>query len=351
MPLSPSRVAYRHLTRVAAPPDIREVLDTIKSLALLDKNLTEFEESFQSHFAATGLDPEVGNQSEALHKALEAIKQAEQAKKAAEAIAALFPADKTAPRAVEAADVMIKRFLKHAEEARKIIRRIAKKEMPADLKKAAASLKRALQKRLVNSSDLQEIPWVAKPFTRDEIATYFVYLVVNVPGKPKLRGIQLRQRLYSPHARYSDSEVKMAGGDMGSSFLNEKPFNVKDAVDLFAEWVRGWSGLKGEAEANTTRKQVSEQVAGIVKSWTRRQGGDTDNVEVSSDYLRISGGFRGNTRWEQESEWDADEGTSSEGGKYQASLKSALGGLMGNVKSLGVYYGEKGWWSVSVTLK
>lgn len=352
MPLSSSlRVAFRHLLRQGSPiPDIQDVMETLQNLAELDSNLTEFEDSFQSHFAASGgLNPEVGNQLEALQKATEGVKQAELAKKAAESIVDLFPDDKTAPRAVDAARVMIKRFQHHAEAARKIIRRIAEKEMPADLKKATASVKRLLQKRLVNPRDLQEIPWVQKPFTRNEIASYYTYLVISIPGK-EARGIQLRQRIFSPHAQYSDPGVKVAGGRMGS-FLDEKPFTKALAVELFVGQLRGWSGLQGEATANTTRQQVAGQIEGIVASWSRRQGHQVDRVEVSSDYLHINGGFRGDTRWESYSEWDQDEGTSREGNVYQKNLHSALGNLTKHIKSLWVSYGEKGWWSVDITLK
>lgn len=352
MALSPTRVAYRHMTRLAAPPDLREVMNTLRNLAELDENLSEYEDYVQSKFAAaTTLNPEVSSQLDALNKAITGTQKAQEALKAAQAIVELFPDDKTAPRAVQAAEVMIGRFQRHAEEARKIVRRIAKKEMPADIKKAAAALKRALQRRLVNPNDLQEIPWVGKPFVRGEIAAYQVFLVAKVPGRDKLQGVMLEQRLYTSEARYGDPGVKFSTGQMGS-FLNAKPFKLQDAVAAFVENMRGWSGIQGEEAATKGREQVAKQIASALSSWQRSMGSyGSDDVEVGRGGLTVRGGIRRDTRWEQHSEWDYDDGVSEEGGKLRKSLEQALRSQMQAIKHIDVSYGEKGWWSVYITLK
>jgi len=345
MALSPTRVAYRHLTRQAAAPDLHDVMDTLHELAELDENLTDFEDYVQSKFAAKGLDPEVNNQTEALRKALKGIQAAEQALKQAQVIVGLFPDDKTAPRAVQAAEVMIKRFQRHAETARKIIRRIAKKDMPKDIKKAAASLKRALKRRLVNPKDLQEIPWVEKSW--GSIATYQIDLMVDT-GTGNLAGVRLEQTLVSPSSGRRDEGVKYVAGRR--AWMDSAPgsFKITDAVAGFVEALRGWSGLQGETEATSQRQTIAKEIAKILRRW---QPNDSDPVEVSSDGTHVRGGFRGYERWEMHSEWDYDREVPRESAKYKESIRKDLGNLTKHVKSLSVDYSEKGWWGIYINLK
>lgn len=347
---SPTRVASRHLAKVATVPDIRELMNTLNDLAELDENLSEYEDHVWSKFAATSTD--VTNHLDALTKATEGIKQAKEVLKASQSLVDMFPDDKTAPRAVQAAEVMIGRFERHAEEARKIIRQIAKKELPADLKKAAAALKKALANRLVNPSDLQEIPWVGRTFGHDEIGIYQVYLVVAVPGKDAKRGILLEQRLYAPNARgYALRDVMVYTGSMGS-FSNPKPYNLNNAVASFAEVLQGWSGLKGEAEATKGREQVAKQIAEVLYYWMRSVATDGyDKVEITNGGLYVTGHIRMGTRWESYSEWDADEGESKQRQTLTQNLKSRLDSLMPHIKRVSVNYGEKGHWDIDISLK
>ena len=342
---SATRVAQQHLRLSYGPSNIREVMDTLKSLAELDENLTDFEESFKSHFAAVAkIDPEVHNQTDALRKASQGIKAAEAAKKQAEIIVGLYPDDKTAPRAVQAADVMISRFQRHADTARKILRTIGKKTMPVALKKAAAAVKRALQKRLVDPKALEEITWVKKPSMPAEVAVYQVYLVVRHKGTKK--GVTLQESIYSQYARQKKGITWIMGEMAPLAYTEYK--NPNEVATAFADWFRGWEGIKGEGPANSEREQASAGIKSVLSGWLRNKN-EVKRIEVEN--LTIRSGFRSGYRWEMHSESDYDEGVSREGGGHEDSIKKALGALMKYVDRISVGYGEKGWWSVWISLK
>lgn len=349
---NPSLVASVHLRQAAGVPDIRDVMDSLRNLSELDENLDEFEYSFNSKFAASKkLNPEVSDQHEALSKALKGLKAAEETKKQAQTIVELFPEDKTAPRAVAAAEVMIKRFDRHAEAARKIIRRIAKKEMPADLKKAYASLSRALKRRLEDSSALQVIPWASGSSWQGTLAIYEVYLVVQVDNQKK--GILLRQDLYAPGARHRKDGVQFGTVTMGGHSYVNTPYKLSDAVDAFTEYLRGWPGLQGEADATAKRQQVASEIAGVVRSYSNRMTvySRVDRTKIQNNGLSVSGGFRRNTRWEDHADWDYEREVPVEGAKYEADLKSRLKPWAKHIRDIQVSYSEKGWWSIWIQLK
>lgn len=122
-------------------------------------------------------------------------------------------------------------------------------------------------------------------------------------------------------------------------------------AERFLEQLRGWDGLKGEVEANVGRLQVARNIASALSSVTRQFGEyDREESVVESGDLSIRTGFRHGTRWEDEG-WHGEADQQVMRKKIMAAVEKALAPYASNVKQQSVSYGEKGWWSIYVTLK
>jgi len=181
---STARVAAR---RIASEADA--LLDQLADLAALDGALTDIEESFASHYGrvASTRHPEVLSHYDALIKARNGLAIANVILEKAQEMVAAFPEDKTAKRAVADANTMVARFTRHVEEASKVIRTLAQKQMPPALKAAAAKLKTAVSKLLNDPSALQVRPWMQRENVRatvgaQEIETVRFFVQFEISG-------------------------------------------------------------------------------------------------------------------------------------------------------------------------
>lgn len=150
-------------------------LDTLREL---DANLSAIEEDFGVHYPgvlrrasrwtthSAALDAafttEVTSQGEVLGKAREGLKGAKLIQEQVANVLKQYPDDKTAARVLADAETMVGRFERHEAAAAKVIRTLAKKQMPDALKKYAAKVEKLISTRLVDPEKMQVIPWVMK---------------------------------------------------------------------------------------------------------------------------------------------------------------------------------------------
>ena len=352
---SPHKVASRYRLSSASP---QELMLELQNLEDLDESLTEFSEHFNARFAATGLDPEVKNQVEARAKAVKGYNSAVAIEKSALLLQDIDPEARDAALILKKAQAMQVRFDRHIAAAEKIVKRIAKKEIPAQLKKAASQVKRVLTKYLENPQDLEIMYWVNPGDWGDKIAEYRLSFGVNT-GK-SLVGIELRQAIFGPRSRYPSDKVTMSGGtlsnlgrlDSGSQASN---FDLKWAGEKFLELTRGWAGIKGEGAATVNRKKVSRDIADALNSAINRmRSWQSREAEVSSNFTSISGEYRSDLPKEGASEvgeYDYREMVREEIKHWRKVLDPYLKPYMKHIRSIEVQDGEKSWIYTVIDLK
>jgi len=224
-----ARVAAR---RIASEADA--LLDQLADLAALDGALTDVEESFASHYrTAAGGTPhaEIKSHQDALKKATDGLRESNSLLWSAQRMLASFPEDKSAKRAVAEANKMVERFTRHETAASKILRTIAKKEQPPALKQAVAKHRAALKKILVDPDQhLREHASVWA--SREEVKVIFTVMF-----------------LIGPQGRGTSITLK-------EEIPSNKGVLVDGSAETVREWLKGWEGLVGEAEANAARARA-----------------------------------------------------------------------------------------------
>jgi hypothetical protein len=359
MPIpSPTRVAYTHLRRSAAPRELADALDTLRQLEILDGELTDVEEAFSHHFRmAKAMDTEVNSQLEALKKARTGLKTATAVLEQVKSILALYPEDKTAQRAVKDADVMARRFQRHADAAAKIIRRLSQKQMPPALKKLSGAVATAIRRRLVNPKLLQVLPWQT---TQDR------YLSGGHRGR-NVSGVEYQAvfRIAAPDFPGNNNVQEMILTE--STILDIGPFissgyssqvaatDTRTAVAYFLKLLEGWPGVKGEGEAIAGRAATAQEVAQTINS-ANRGNYDWEKATITADNRRIEGAHR-NDDLPKEGAYDMGERAYGELvdrtiGRFKKQLERELGSsLMKKIKDISVSDGEKSWIYTTITLK
>jgi hypothetical protein len=132
---------------------------------------------------------------------------------------------------------------------------------------------------------------------------------------------------------------------------NPEPTTAKKAVAAFLAKLTGYPGLVGEADRNAERMTAAKGIANAL----RNQG--MSEIEISSGATHLSASFRTHKRWEEESDWDQEEGTEKAGDEYETRYTKILRPWADKIKKtmgntlVRASYGEKGWWSVEVNLK
>lgn len=338
--------------RIASGADA--LIDQLADLAALDDALTAIEGSFASHYGrvASTIRPEVLSHHDALSKSIKGLEQANSILKSAEAIVAAFPEDKTAKRAVADAGTMVARFTRHVEEGRKVIRTLAQKQVPPDLKAAASKVKAALSKRLVDPSVLQVIPWVRATQAVvpgryssswiDTVEFQYVFRIDGLPGRGRFQ-IDLRE---------------MPVGDPGVRFhdgMNPSPYTgPAQVVEVFDRRLQGWDGIVGQAEANVGRAQVAEKVKAALESALRRAPSAWDLDPVTVQGLNVRGAYRSNLPKEGASsvgEYQYERMVNEEIAAWRRTLDPMLAPHMAGIASVRVSAGEKSWIYTDIRLK
>lgn len=340
----------------AQRPNLRDVLLELENLEDLSSTLTEIEERFDQHFASrtAALDPEVTSQLDALNKAREGVRAAENLKKQVEAILQQYPDDKTAKRSAADADTMLKRFQKHEQAAHKIIRTISKKALPKALKALAPKVASLIRAKLVDPKMLQVIPWQREmPSIRGE-AGGIEYQVVFRIVEPRLKA-----RGWG-HDKAEIITAENTASYKGVSMITPAPHrednpSAKEVAEAFLNQLQGWPGMKGEAEATESRAGTARAIASALEGLGRKlRSYDDDRVTVSKDNRRVSTAYRSDLPKEGESavgEYEYGRMVDAEYKRALPTIKRVLDPWENKIEKWDLSYGEKGWGYISVTLK
>lgn len=346
------RVARAHLTSETV-----ELLDQLADLAVLDDRLTAIEDSFAMHYrTASDIRPQVVSHADALKQAMAGLEQAGKILAAAQAIVAAFPEDKTAGRAVADANTMIARFTRHTESARKIIRTLAQKQMPTALKAAAAKVKAAASKLLVDPDQMQVIPWI-QPYTAYIPGRYGAASNVETVMFSVVFRIEGIENAYQGRFQVDLRETPV--GDPGVKFydgMNIHPYTgPEQAVEVMRRTLAGWPGLKGEADASASRAPVAAAVVRALDSAiSRMRAWHSDPAKVTSRGLVVEAAYRSDLPKEGSREvgsYQYEEMVREEIAAWRKILDPYLAPHMKGIKDVRVYDGEKSWIYTRITLK
>jgi len=348
-----AKVANRYLKAVSIEEDLPTLEKALLNLENLDMTLTAIEDTYNDHMTGKvasvdipDVGPYVTSQLESLTKSQEGLKAALQIEASVKQILVMDPENKTAQRTATDAATMVKRFKKHEEEARAMIRDIAKKKTPPALKKMGDAVLKILKTRLVDPESVTMIPWV-DPKTHfytggsmsPKIGVGYL-LVFSFPGVEKANRPTL-----------VESTISNIGVELIYSNTSTPATDPKIVTDLIVKYLGEWNGIKGKAEEGAGRAELAKTVLGIMESMGRRLGEiRRDESEVLDNNRNLSVTFRTNLRTENYGEYD-DEWQEIVSREYTQPLKKALASYMDKIKSVGVENNEKGYWSFYVTLK
>ena len=286
----------------------------------------------------------------AAHDAAERVrKAADAAKPEVERLArnAKAAADSALPhieRAAKDAATMVKRFVRLHNAAFKMIRTLSKKAMPEDLKKMAASVQRSIRRKLVDPKALQVLPWTIEKRSYKTNQTGAAFQVVFRIVDESLHGNKAETIL-------EVNTVTPRGVELASRG-SAKATSAKEAVAHFLSQLQGYAGLAGEVDRTTTRMDAAQGIASALKSWGRKVSIEhSRDADIGKGALTVSFSIRRDTRWESYSDWEYDDGVSTEEKELLASLRPYLKPYQQDIKSLDVNYSEKGGWTAWVQLK
>ena len=370
---SPSRIARLHTAN-----DLSEVFAELGVLQELSSNLSSLEQSFDQHYPnmlrlAAMIDPEVVSQGEALKKAMEGLKAATEIKERIALILKAYPEDKTAARSLVDAETMISRFEKHTDNARKVIRTIAKKQMPPALKAYAAKVEKIVAPRFFKEEDLKVIPWVSagreyitgkdrwdKGGFVDCLVFSYVFRVDGLPPYARESDMDPNDARYTKprtiQLTVSESTAGAPGtristSDLGSYAQDDPKQGPEWFAANFLDRLRGWSGLQGEGVATKARKDTADQIASALSSVARRfsHGGQVEK-SVDSTGLTTEITFRTDVRSEDYGEYNETWRDIGEK-QYKVPADKVMAPFKDKIRSFSLGYGEKGYWTYHVQLK
>jgi hypothetical protein len=341
-------------------PDLQGIQDNLEALKELDANLTGIEDAFDNHFdltAASALEPVVDSQIKSILKAKEGLKAAQEMVKQTDIILNAFPDEKGALKTKAEAVKMVERFTKHMEAARKIVRTISKKAQPDALKKETAIAEKLISARLVNPAALDVIHWqtlergyIPGAYGRDQNVKCVTMLsIFRIEGSPWKRNEG------EPTLRES-TDARLPGVHWTIGYERSAgPSSGKDFAEAVFKALRGWPGLKGEAEATQARAGTAAAIAKKLDSVAQRLTRlDHDRVEISDDKTEISTSYRSNLP--KEGAYDVgssryEEMVSAEINRCRRTLDPEIANWKDAIKSVDVHDGEKGWIYITVRLK
>ena len=369
------------------------VHDTLSALSALDAMLTGMEHSFDKHYpgmmvmaAMAAPDPEVVSQLDALTKAREGLKAAKALLVNVNAIIVQFPEDKTAARALTDANTMIDRFTRHEANAAKVIRTMASKRMPPGLEKLADQAAKLIKKRMVDPKKLTLIPWLGvatvpvetSPASGDVNSRWYqpakieyvkavqfsVVFSIRDPGIAEILYAPPSRQAAADEARVTATENSLGkpGQFMSGDGYNSNPATAQGIVDLLVQQIDAWGGWKGGAEVLSGRMAVAPKIKAALEAAAKKITGggyygggvaDAREATISRDGKTIDISFRTNLQGEDYGQYEED--WSREGrAEYSPHFERALAPYAEFIvkpRYNPTSYGEKGWWSYTVTLK
>ena len=262
----------------------------------------------------------------------------------------MFPEDKTAQRALKDADVMLRRFQRHEEAARAMIKKLSKKAMPPDLVKAASSLTTAVKRMLINPKALRVVPWQREVTNYRTNVTGVEYQMVFILPTPE------RARNNEHQFYLIQRTIDREGVKYGRDRLNlhgAKPYSLKEAKEAFFAGLEGWSGIKGLENVVSQRAKVVPDIKNVLWNTARRLGDMSRErgVEVSKDNRELSVTFRTDVDSRDYGQYDesyTDYALANYAPKFEAALKP----YAKHIKNQSVSNeGYKGYWTYYVTLR
>lgn len=337
--------------------DASALLDQLDQLAALDGTLTAIEDSFAMHYrTASELRPQVVSHADAMKKAMAGLEQAQKILEAAQAIVDAFPEDKTAGRAEADANTMVARFTRHEAEARKIIRTLAQKQMPPALKAAAAKVKAAASKLLVDPDQLQVIPWI-QPHTAyipgrygqaSNLETVLFSVVFRIEGIENAHRDRFQVEL-------RETPVGEPGVKFFSEFNTSAYTGPEQALEIMRRTLAGWPGMKGEADAISARAPTAAAVVrALDAAISRMRAWDSNPVRTTNGGLVVEGAYRSGLPKEGPLEVGSsryDEMVREEIANWRRVLDPYLAPHMAGIKDVRVHDGKKSWIYTRITLK
>ena len=354
------------------------VQDTLSALGALDAMLTGMEHSFDKHYpgmmvmaAMAAPDPEVVSQLDALTKAREGLKAAKALLVNVNAIIVQFPEDKTAARALTDANTMIDRFTRHEANAAKVIRTMASKRMPPGLEKLADQAAKLIKKRLIDPKKLTQIPWVGvKSVAVVPMGKYVNALQFQLVFSIRDPGIAAVRSFAPSDAAADEARVTIAENSLGSpgqfmvidSWTDSKQTTAQEVVDRLVSQIDGWSGWKGGAEVLSGRMAIAPKIKAALEAAVKKITGggyygggvvDAREATISRDGKTINISFRTDIRGDDYGQYDDHHQAWGEA-EYSPHFERALAPYAEFIEKPRynpISYGEKGWWSYTVTLK
>ena len=337
------------LAAIGSKPSSRDLLRGLKDLAELDSNLTEMEDAFEANFRlASGVDPEVASQFEMLKKARTGLKTATAILQNAQTLVEAFPEDKTAARALKDAKVMVGRFGRHEAKAAKIIRTLSKKAAPPALAKAARQYGSALKKLLEDPSVLQIVPWQTTQINYNNRARKSVIyqVIFRIAGVEGLGLAKAEVVLYQNTGDMEGPQYRgYTHGDGGTRRTG--PYKLSDALAIMMEQLKGYPGLKGEADANARREKAARDIKRALTRAAQQVSHRVEDPEVGRGTVSIS--FRTNINSSDYGEYDDTADIMADQQLRPAFVKALQG--ISEVKGQSMHEDEKGWWTYYVELK
>lgn len=315
-----------------------ELLKALDQLEILDENLERLETTFDMHFAA--LSPEVKGHLDSLNKAVDGLRTAKTVLDGLTKLVETFPDEKGAVKAKVEAERMVERFERHIAKTHKIVQTLSSKAMPKALKAMAAKTEKLIQARMVNPGLLQVIPWQDGVLRDAPYMVIFRIVSKDIPGEKK-------------EIRLEESISSTEGPMLVANYSTMKATADK-AAETFIGMLRGWSGIKGEADAAAARKATAEAIQKVLTRVTNQLGWMTDPTQISDNFLMIEGSYRSNLPKEGAyavGEYKYDEMVREEKARCQKAVDAQLAPYKDKIKALDIGFGEKSWVYITVNLK
>jgi hypothetical protein len=327
--------------KLIARPDLRKSLKLLEDLEELSDNIEDAIDTFSLHFRVASIDLEVKNQMELLRKSRNGLKAAKDAKYQLEKVYASFPEDKTAKRALNDAEVMIRRFLRLESQAGKIISQLSKKTMPPALVKYASTIVRMLKGKLMDPKTIKVKPWQYDGWQGGVI----YQMVIDIQRGGDLGKIRFE---------LSEDTGSRDGPGFQTGSISNKQMSPKEVLAEMLERLSGWKGLKSEQTIDRTG--ITAGIVSALNSALRSMSAwDSGQATIERNGMEVEASYRSNNL-PKEGAYDVgassyDDMVDKEISQFRKAIERSLGSLMKHVKKIDIDDGEKSWIYVTVTLK
>lgn len=248
--------------------------------------------------------------------------------------------DETSTKLLAAVKRVREHYVSTRNEAQKEVIKYASEHAPQHLKEAGEKVAALVSERLVDPTALVQFCWVQPSMWRGQDLDFSYVLRIKDGTEDRLQfDIALgRNGELQAYSLYAGNHPK--NEDFSTYLANQVILRLT-----------GWSGLRGESDRNAERGKVLDGIGPVLLDVCKRYAYEAKSVDpLDRRDLCVSCGFR-QERLESLSEGDRDDRISSVSKKVIESLKIVLGSLVDKVARIDCDYGEKGWYTVTVTVK